>query len=186
MNEMIDATADIEALLRTQPVDSERVAEMLVREYYSQLRRIAFSILCDPDEADDITLESLLNALHNLQNYRPGSNLKSWLAAITVNRARDQLRRRASRQRLHQALAWLRLEQTSPPSPEETAITNESRRTLWAAVQKLDEKHRLPILLKFVHELPVSEIARILGLPEGTVHSRLHYGIRKLQEELHD
>ena len=72
----------------------------------------------------------------------------------------------------------------SPSSPEETAIRREDDQQIWEEVDALGEKHRLPVILRYVHELTVPEIATILGASQGTVHSRLHYAREKLQARL--
>jgi RNA polymerase sigma-70 factor (ECF subfamily) len=59
-------------------------------------------------------------------------------------------------------------------------IRDETQAQLWAAVDDLDEKHRLPVILFYVHELSVPEISVILGVNSGTVHSRLHYARKQL------
>ena len=55
---------------------------------------------------------------------------------------------------------------------------------LWSAVNALDEKHRLPVLLRYANGYAVREIAAMLRIPEGTVHSRLHHACRKLAAAL--
>jgi RNA polymerase sigma-70 factor (ECF subfamily) len=69
-------------------------------------------------------------------------------------------------------------------SPEHAVETAERDHDLWAAVDSLDDKHRLVIALRYVHELPVAEIAQVLEINEGTVHSRLHYARRQLARQL--
>jgi RNA polymerase sigma-70 factor (ECF subfamily) len=67
---------------------------------------------------------------------------------------------------------------------EENAIQNESNEALWRAVRQIDAKHRIPIVLRYVHDFSVAEISKILQIPEGTVHSRLNTARRKLQKVL--
>jgi RNA polymerase sigma-70 factor (ECF subfamily) len=71
-----------------------------------------------------------------------------------------------------------------PISPEQTTIQNETDQAIWKAVSGLDEKHRLPVVLHYVHELNVPEIAKILHLSQGTVTSRLHYARKQLHAQL--
>lgn len=63
-------------------------------------------------------------------------------------------------------------------------MDNETSERLWAAVDGLSDKHSIPIILRYVHNLPVRDIAAIMELPEGTVHSRLHYACKKLRKIL--
>jgi RNA polymerase sigma-70 factor (ECF subfamily) len=176
--------SDLDHLLQDCPSDDPRIPELLVREYYAGVFRLARSILDDPDEADDAAQETLLKALAHLRRYQAGTHVKRWLATIAVNVCRDRLRRNKVRYRLKQVLAAFSL--AAPPafSPEEAVIHGESSQQLRHAVAALDEKHRLPILLRYVHGLPVRDIALILGIREGTVHSRLHYAHKKLRTGL--
>ena len=159
----------------------ELSAETLVRDHYAFLERLCLSILGDEQEAQDAGQETLLRALLHQAKFQPGTSLKSWLTTIAVNISRDMLRRRSARQRLQGVLHLVRL---APASPEEAVIGSERDRALWQLVRGLGEKQRLPLVLRYVHGLPVSEIAQILGLSEGTVHSRLHYATRKLQQRM--
>ena len=63
-------------------------------------------------------------------------------------------------------------------------VQNQHHNDLKKVVQSLDEKHRLPVILKFGNGMSAGEIARALQISEGTVYSRLHYAIRKLRQEL--
>jgi RNA polymerase sigma factor (sigma-70 family) len=183
---MITSMGNFEHLLEnTSPID-QQVGEALVREYYDPVYRLACSILNDPAEADDATQTTFIRAYQALDQYKTGSNFRAWLFTITVNTCRDLLRRQIARRRLSQSIqAVLHLGEQAL-SPEDTTIQNEHHQVLWRAVQELDEKHRLPVILRFVHSLPVSEIAQVLNTNEGTVHSRLHYAIRKLQARIGD
>ena len=58
--------------------------------------------------------------------------------------------------------------------PEELVIQNEKEAALWKSLNQLDEIHRIVVILRYFHELPVREISEILAIPEGTIHSRLH------------
>ena len=174
---------DIDALIRSYPANEALLCEVLVRDYYSYLYRIALSFLGDPLEADDIAQESLLRALQNLRKYEAGTNFKNWLAAIAVNLSRDALRRHAARQRMHQLLlATFHLASPALDTPEEIVEHEERDAMLWKIVNELNDIHRTPLILRYVHGLPVSSIANILGIKEGTVHSRLHYAIRKIEK----
>jgi RNA polymerase sigma-70 factor (ECF subfamily) len=167
--------------LSAPALTGELSAETLVRNHYAYLERLCLSILGDEQEAQDAVQETLLRALLHQVKFQPGTSLKSWLTTIAVNLSRDMLRRRSARQRLQGVLHLVRL---APTSPEEAVIGSERDRALWQLVRGLGEKHRLPLVLRYVHGLPVSEIAQILGLSEGTVHSRLHYATRKLQQRM--
>ena len=166
--------------------DERAVSEALIERYYAYLHRLAFSILGDDQEADDAAQETLLRALAGLKKSMNARNMKGWLATITINLCRDMLRRRASRQRLAHTLQWIGFGQSEKRTPENALLQSDSNAALWQAVEDLDEKHRIVVVLRFVQGMAVGEIARALNIREGTVHSRLYYALRKLQVRLAD
>jgi RNA polymerase sigma-70 factor, ECF subfamily len=158
--------------------------DRLIREHYPYIRRLALSILGDSLEADDVAQETFIAAHRSLESFRGESNPKTWLSAIAINASRGRLRKRKVRQVLSNTLHALHLLKSPPVSPEQAAIQNEMDQNIWDAVDGLDEKHRLPVILRYTHELSVPEIAHVLHLSQGTVHSRLHYARKELHTKL--
>lgn len=181
---MDDIPTGIDHMLRTCSPDDPRLVEAMLRTYADYIFQLSLSILRDRDEAKDATQETFLAAAEHLRRYQPGTNFKAWLSQIAVNRCRGVLRKRKSQQALQQTLQILHSLVSRSPGPEEAAIQSEARSELWAAVDALDEKHRLPVILHYVNEIPTAEVAQILGLSRGTVHSRLHYACQQLQGSL--
>jgi len=178
----------IESTYTHESNEAERNFERLVREHYAYIHRLALTILDDgsPDsaaDADDAAQETFITAYRSLAGFRGQASLKTWLTAIGVNTCRARLRKRKLRQALQSTLWGLHRSQRMA-SPEEAAAQSETYRLLWQAVDGLDEKHRLPVILRYVHELTVPEIAESLGMNEGTVHSRLHYARKTLLDRL--
>lgn len=164
-------------------VGDSSAIERFVHTYQGDVYRLAVSILDDPSEADDATQEALLAALRALDSFQGTSSLKTWLFSITVNVCRTRLQRRKRGEHLRQILGGI-LRTQSVPTAEEHAIESESDEALWRSIQGMDEKHRIPVVLRYYHELSVAEIADILQIPEGTVHSRLNTARRQLHETL--
>jgi RNA polymerase sigma-70 factor, ECF subfamily len=155
--------------------------ERLVQTYQRDVYRMALSILDDPDDADDATQEVFLSALRGLESFRENASLKTWLFSITINVCRSRLQRvkRSARlQQVLQSLFHLRGDQTHL---EEEAMKNELDVSMWKAVHSLDDKHLIPIMLRYYHDLPVADIAEILKIPSGTVHSRLNHARERLR-----
>ena len=153
--------------------------ERLVQTYQQDVCRLALSILEDADDADDATQEVFVAALRALDSFRGESSLKTWLFSITINVCRNRLQRAQSRGRLRQVLQSLFLQNQA--HPESDAIQRESDSALWRAVHALGEKHCIPVILRYYHDLPVAEIAEMLGMPVGTIHSRLNHARDKLR-----
>jgi RNA polymerase sigma-70 factor (ECF subfamily) len=175
-------TMDYRLIEQCRAGDSTAV-EHFVQTYQRDMYRLSLSIMDDSNEADEATQESLLTALRALDSFHGDSSLKTWLFSITVNVCRTRLQRQKRRERLKQVLDGI-LRRTPTPSVEERAIQNESNEALWHAIHSMDEKHRIPIVLRYYHELSVTEIASILQIPEGTVHSRLNTARRLLHDVL--
>lgn len=157
--------------------------EPLVLAYYPIIRRLAFAILGDHFDADDAAQETFIAAYRNMSRYRGEATIKTWLSSITVNICRGKLRKRKVIQSLKSTLQAL-IPGAPAPSPEHAALQNEADQHIWRAVDGLDEKHRLVVIMHYVHEMSAPEIGFALGISEGTVYSRLHYARRKLQIEL--
>jgi RNA polymerase sigma-70 factor (ECF subfamily) len=156
--------------------------EQLVQLYYPYLVRLVQSIVHDLAEAEDIVQETFIAALLTIDNETDSINYKSWLSKIAVNKARDLLRRRKVRHRWQ--MLWRGRAHSHGRLPEDIAAHNETAQQLWLAVASLNEKHRLPIILRYGHNLAIKEIAVLLELKEGTVHSRLHNAQKQLARML--
>jgi len=154
--------------------------ERLVCTYHQDLYRLALSVLDEPHEAEDATQEAFLVVLRALHTFQARSSFKTWLYSITLNTCRKRLQQRKARERLQNILQILQ-PLHGPSSPEDNVLKNELDSDLWGAVQALDEKHRLPVILRYYHDLSVAEIAEMLAVPEGTVHSRLNIARARLR-----
>jgi RNA polymerase sigma-70 factor (ECF subfamily) len=145
--------------------------------------------LFDPAEAEEATQDTFVAMLNALHRYRGEAAFTTWLYAITVNLCRDRLRKRRSRERLAQALQALARHPTGKQTggaSEAHAIQRETGDAIRRAVESLGEKHRLPVILRYYQDWPVAEIARVLGISEGTVHSRLSTARDRLRAALRD
>lgn len=159
--------------------------ELMVRRYEGGVFRLALSIVGDQAEANEIAQETFLSVFRSLASYQEKRSFKAWLYTITLNHSRSHLRKRKVRERLRATLTGIfRLDAQKQPSPEEAAIQNENEAAVWQSLSQLDERHRIVVILRYVHELSIAEIADILDVNEGTIHSRLHNAREKLREAL--
>ncbi|MGB3703297.1 MAG: RNA polymerase sigma factor [Anaerolineales bacterium] len=166
----------------------DRVAvDQLVQEYQPQLFRLALSILDDGSQngsadAQEVTQDALLAALRSLDSYRGEAKLSTWLYSITVNLCRNHIRTRQRRERVRNLFERLTTPiEDAPSQPEDVIIRKQADFSLFSIVQSLNEKHRLPVILRYYHNCSVAEIAQILDIPEGTVHSRLNTARKKVR-----
>ena len=172
---------DLDYLLRNDPIDKERVVEYLVQSHYSMLYRLGLHILREHDDAEDAAQETIMAAGNKIDQYQPGTQLKAWVYTIGLNVCRAKLRKRKWRNRLKSAL--LVTGETAVhthPSAEDQFAKATRNANLWQAINQLKEKQRLPIILRYGHDLSIREIGEVLDIKEGTVRSRLHYAQRVL------
>ena len=162
-----------------QPVpDWEDVA----RQYGRFIYTVAYRLTGNEADADDLVQEVLLRVRRGLHTYRPGS-MEGWLSRITTNAFLDDLRRR--RRRPVDALPD-DADRTLPagPSVEEAFEASALPEDVQAALTSLPAEFRAAVVLSDVVGLSYAEIAETLGVPLGTVRSRIHRGRIMLRSEL--
>jgi RNA polymerase sigma-70 factor (ECF subfamily) len=119
-----------------------------------------------------------------LRRYQVGTNFKAWLLKIAVNNCRMILRKRAARQALQQVWEGLTRLTSRQLDPEAQLVEAETRHELWDLVDGLDEKHRLVVVLRLAHDMPVNEISQVLGVKEKTVYTRLYNAFAHLRGQI--
>jgi len=144
--------------------------------------RIARAILTDDLEAEDAVQDACLTAWRQGGSLRQADRFEPWFDRIVVNGCRDRLRRR-QRQRVRAVAleaAWRAEGEGTVPDPAEQARDDQLDR----AFDRLDPDHRIVVLMRYWMDLSVDDIAARLGVPQGTVKSRLHYALRELRSDL--
>jgi RNA polymerase sigma-70 factor (ECF subfamily) len=178
-------TLDSSALIEKCLAGDEQAIEWFVRTHEANVFRLAYSMAGDAVAANEITQETFISALKSLHTYKERSPLKAWLYTITLNTSRSYLRKRKTLEKLRLTLtSILKIDEQVQPSLEDSVVQTERDVFLARMLEKLDEKHRLVIVLRYFQELSVTEISEILSLPEGTVHSRLHTARERLRDLL--
>jgi RNA polymerase sigma-70 factor (ECF subfamily) len=147
--------------------------EALFRLHWPRAFRAAYLVVHDAAAAEDIAQESFLAAIRNLDRFDRRRPFGPWLHRIVVNRAIDWTRARQLR-------AETELHDTVP-APESADPLDES---LLDALAALPPEHRAVIVLRHLLEYTPGEIAEVLGLPRGTVNSRLRRGLDALKEKV--
>ena len=154
----------------------------LVRTYQG----LAFRAAClvgSPDEAEDAVQEAFVKAYRALPSFHRGWPFQPWLLRIVTNEARNQ--RRAGGRRTAMALRVIEdRPRDTAPSPEAALLVRERREVLAAAIGRLRDEDRLVVTCRYLLELSEAETAQTLGLPAGTVKSRLARSLVRLRVEL--
>jgi RNA polymerase sigma-70 factor (ECF subfamily) len=138
------------------------------------------------DDAEDLVSETILRALERWPQYRLGTNIRAWLFTILYHLFITRTRRIDAREVIATSDAEYRarVEVIGDADPERRFFDSFLDEEITRAVDALPEEYRLAVVLSDVQELRYAEIATILGIPEGTVKSRLFRGRRMLQKKL--
>jgi RNA polymerase sigma-70 factor, ECF subfamily len=176
---MAGSGRDERAWIRGAQSGSVPDLEALFRHHWPRAYRAAYLVVHDSGAAEDIAQEAFLAALRSLERFDYRRPFGPWLHRIVVNRAIDWSRSRALRPE-----ATAEVEQLIAPKRPEA----DDAETLAAALAELSPEHRAVIVMRHLLEYTPGEIAKTLGLPRGTVNSRLRRGLDdlagKLGEEL--
>jgi RNA polymerase sigma-70 factor (ECF subfamily) len=179
---------DREAVRQVQAGDREAF-EPLVEKYKRKVFRLAYQVLRDQEEALDVAQEAFVKAYRALPAFKGDAAFYTWLFRITMNVALDRKRQRATRARSLGAgdvppEEWERTAVSTDPDPEDVATGAERRERIRKGLDSLSEHHRTIIILSDIEGLQYREIAEVLGIPMGTVMSRLHHARKRLREVL--
>jgi len=173
----VDAPGDTELIVRARSGDL-RAREALARRYRDPAYFLALQLLGDPEEARDLAQDCLLRFFVKLDRFDAERPVLPWLRRIVRNGAIDLIRRRKVRRADS-------LDSSGPEGDsievldvradtEGDALDRERQRCVWACLQELSPAHREIVVLRDYQDLSYEQIADVLGVPVGTVMSRLH------------
>jgi RNA polymerase sigma-70 factor (ECF subfamily) len=165
---------DDAALLRAHTDGDADAFGELVRRHRDRLWAVALRTLGDREEAADAVQDALVSAFRSAATYRGEAQVTTWLHRIVVNACLDRVRRRTARPTVE-----------LPPDlavadPVDRIDASETAGDIGAALDALPAEQRVAIVLVDVQGYPVDEVARILGVPSGTVKSRCSRGRARL------
>jgi len=158
--------------------------EDLVRRYQDAALRTAAFVLADPAEAEDAAQVAFVKAYAAIGRFRAGAPFRPWILRIVANEARNRRRSAGRRIGLALRLAEDRPSTDAAPSPEAAVLARERRAALLEAVARLREEDRLVIGYRYFLDLGEAETAEALGVPRGTVKSRLSRALGRLRSSL--
>ena len=182
-----------EELLALYRQGTSEVFGALVRRYEGELYGYLRRYLSDGDLAEDVFQNTFLQLYLKLDQFESGRPFRPWLYAIATNQAIDALRRQGRHQTIRLDLdgedsrdadlpGLLDLLQNRGPSPLEHLQAEERRQMVKTGVDRLPEFLRSVVILAYYQGLKYKDIAEILAIPVGTVKSRLHTALARLQE----
>jgi RNA polymerase sigma-70 factor, ECF subfamily len=163
--------------------------DAIVRQYQRKVYRVILLLTKDRDVADTLTQECFLRAYQSRETFRGECRVDTWLLRIAVNLVRDHARNR-------KASFWKRLvgldesgenakeTASSRPSPERSLMARAELQAVWESVNRLSRQQRAIFLLRFVEEMPLSDIADVLGLKLGSVKAHLFRALTNVRTEM--
>lgn len=174
-----------ELIARCQARDSAAIA-LLVERYQRYVYRLAYSLTGNPADADDLAQDAMLNILKGIGNFKGRSSLTSWIYVVVLNTFRDA-KRRASRRpstSLENQPGGAEQQPTPLWNEGDTLLRKELAQVLQNVLAQVPEDFRTVVTLYDILGFSYEEIANMLGLPMGTVKSRLHRGRAFMRDRL--
>lgn len=164
--------------------------EQFIAEYGTDIYSFCCCLTNDRQEADDLYQETFLRAIEKHKNLDLSRNPKSYLLSVAVYLWKNQRRKVGWRRKIADIRtdglddAQSDCDETRNNLPEEKLIREEMRMTVREAVGRLPDKMKVAVLLYYMEERTIVQIAEILHIPKGTVKSRLHQAREILRREL--
>ncbi len=183
MERRVTVHREREAILRCQDGDLAGL-EVLFELHRVAVLRTAYGIVGKHHLAEDVTQQVFVELFTAMRRFDPERPFAPWLYRIVVNISLKELRRRHHRSLpLDEAAADL---PSLDPLPDLIAEESEIRKAMWAAVQSLSPKQRAAVVLRYYHGFSEAEMSVALRCRRGTVKSRLHSALRRLELLLRD
>lgn len=191
--------SDEELVVRAQK-DDAWATEELINRYQQKAYAIAYHMCFgDREQAQDFTQEAFLKVFKNLKKFRGKSSFYTWLYRIVVNACKDGMRRRRLREKILSLGRWGESREASSHEgmeeqpemeasfdPMEVLSGKQMAGKAQEVLQSLSEKQRLVFQLKVLHEMSITEIAKVMKMAEGTVKSHLFRATHVLRDALKD
>lgn len=156
--------------------------ESIFHIYAAESVRLAYIITKDWALSEDAVQEAFLRAFKSLKNFDDTKPFKPWITKIVVNQA---IKIKKKWFGLFPLIEYLNIDEKES-SPEQKAESHQTQQDLIASIYKLDQKYRLPLVLKYYEGFSETELSLILKLPVSTVKSRLYTARQRLEKIIKD
>jgi RNA polymerase sigma-70 factor (ECF subfamily) len=171
--------------------DDDRAFTDLVGRFQGRVTNLISRVLNDRNSADDLAQEVFVRVFVHRRNYRRGSKFSTWIFTIAANLAKNEIRRRVRRRNWFSLDALTEMLNDSVPEladPTESREAGLEREQLQGevgrAIATVPEKYRLALVLRDIEGLSYEEISEVLGVPGGTVRSRINRARSMLKRKL--
>ena len=181
----MEDSPDVEAELIERARNGDVAAfESLVRVHQDVAFRTAWVASGGADDSEDAAQDGFMKAFAALSRFRAGAPFRPWLITIVANEARNRRRSAGRRDALALRIPEDHDADTAASSPEAAVLLSERRRALLGALRRLPEGDRKVISFRYLLELSEAETAAAIGVPVGTVKSRLSRALERLRGSL--
>ena len=170
---IVEAMSDA-ALVELVLADDQDAFAVLVERYKDAVQNLAYRMLSNAAEAEDVTQETFVRAYTQLATYKPAHKFSTWLLSIASHLAIDQLRRRRFLALPLEDVPFLDWIADVGTGPEQSALEGEQQDEVQTYLQRLPGKYRAVIVLRYWYDFSYEEIARTLNLTPALVKARLH------------
>lgn len=184
--------SDEELVARTQQGDVEAFDELVVR-YSPRIYGLVYNMTSNHEDTNDLLQEIFGRAYRSIKGFHGKARFSTWLHTIAVNMTINFLKKRGRRTAMSLDDMDSNIQNdpdfikaTSGSDPRREASLQELQKKLNEAMQKLSHDHRAVVTMFDIQGMPHAEIAKVLGVSEGTVRSRLFYAHRQLQNYLEE
>ncbi len=183
---------DADLVARTKDGDASAFDE-LVRRYSPRVYGLVYNMTSNHEETNDLLQDIFLKAFRSIRGFRGDSSFYTWIHTIAANMTINFLKKRNRRRgvslndvdaHIENDPDYIEATSSSSTDPRREANLAELQKKLNEALQKLSHDHRAVVTMFDIQGMPHAEIAKILGISEGTVRSRLFYAHRQLQSYL--
>ncbi len=164
-----------EKLIKKAIRGSDQAFTQLIMSYKEYLYRTAWLYCKDQEVALEAVQECVARSYEKIVTLREPALFRTWLTRILLNAVTDQYRKQSR---------LIYLEEQPEQAAREEHISQEEKMDLHAAVERLPEKQRVAVILKYFQDLKISEISAIMEIPEGSVKAYLHQARKRLREDL--
>ncbi len=167
-------------LVQLSLIGDSRAFEYLVRRHYEMVYRVSYKWCGVKEDAEDIAQDVCVKLAQKLNTFAQKSSFKTWLYRITINTAKDYVKKRASKATLETDVSLAQIGDNPGPAPDDPLVAEQ----LQAALNRLPEKQKAAVLLVLGEGLRHKEAAKIMNCQEATVSWRIFQARKKLKRLL--
>ncbi|MFD1954088.1 RNA polymerase sigma factor SigW [Paenibacillus thailandensis] len=168
----------------------QRAFAELVELYQDKLFHMAYRMLNNRQEAEDIVQDTFLRVYKNLDKYDENLKFSTWIYRIATNLCIDRLRKRKPSYSLdaesseHEGLDGYSMIPSDNRTPESEVLLTETQRIVHQAIETLPPKYKTIMMLRYIQDMSLQEIGDVLDMPVTTIKTRVHRGREFLRKKL--